>query len=153
MQALARQALNTYAALELETGVAGASPQQLIVMLYDGALKAIFGARAAIGRNEIALKGACVSKAIAIIDQGLRPALDMEAGGEIAANLDALYDYVCTRLLYANLKNDLASLDEAARLLSELKGAWDALELQDRPAAEPAVAPPQKRAPTSLGKA
>ena len=153
MQALVEQALSTYSALEVETGVAGASPKRLVVMLYEGALKAIFAARASMARNDTATKGESISKAIAIIAQGLRPALDFEAGGDIATNLRALYDYICMRLLYANLKNDVNSLDEAARLLSELKGAWDALELQDRPAAAVAVAPTQKRAPTSLGKA
>ena len=153
MQALVEQALNTYSALELETGMSGASPKRLVVMLYDGALKAIFAARTSMVHNDTAAKGESISKAIAIIAQGLRPALDFEAGGDIATNLRALYDYICTRLLYANLKNDLNSLDEAVRLLSELKSAWDALEQQDRPAPTPAVAPARKRGSASLGKA
>ena len=133
MTALANRAVTAYSALEIETGVAGASPLRLIVMLYDGALKAIYAAKVAMERGEIASKGSAISKAIAIIDEGLRPALDLDAGGEIAANLMALYQYVTGRLLYANLKNDRRALDEAARLLSELRSAWEMLEQRARP--------------------
>src|SRR5262245_52783790 len=115
----ANSAAMAYSSLDIETGIAGASPQRLIVMLYDGALRAIFDAKVAMARSEIAQKGGAISKAIAIIQEGLRPALDLNAGGEIAANLMALYDYIVTRLLYANLKNDPHSLDESAHLLSE----------------------------------
>jgi flagellar protein FliS len=128
MTALVGHALDAYQRLEVETGVASASPQRLVVMLYDGAVKAIYSARAALARGDIAGRGAAISKAIAIVDEGLRPALDLEAGGEIAANLAALYDYIVSRLLYANLKQDEPSLDEAARLLTDLKSAWEALD-------------------------
>jgi flagellar protein FliS len=148
------RAATAYSSLNVETGVAGASPQRLVIMLYDGALKAIFDAKVAMARGEISSKGSAISKAIAIIDEGLRPALDMDAGGEIAANLVALYDYVSSRLLYANLKNDPSSLDESARLLSELRGAWQELEQRTRPVETmiPAV-PPLARPPVSFGKA
>jgi flagellar secretion chaperone FliS len=154
MTAMVERALNKYSALEVETTVNSASPERLVVMLYEGALKAVFTAKRAMTHGETALKGEAISKAIAILDQGLRPALDLENGGGIAANLLALYDYVSTRLLYANLKNDASSLDEAARLLTELKGAWEALEQSTRPAAvQPLVPPSDPRAPVSFGKA
>ena len=132
MTALVANALEAYQRLEVETGVAAASPQRLVVMLYDGAVKAIHTARAALARGDVAGRGAAISKAIAIIDEGLRPALDLKSGGEIAANLAALYDYIVNRLLYANLKQDQASLEEAGQLLSELKSAWDTLERKTR---------------------
>ena len=154
MTAMVERALNKYCALEVEATVNSASPQRLVVMLYEGALKAIFTAKRAMAHGETALKGEAISKAIAILDQGLRPALDLENGGDIAANLLALYDYLASRLLYANLKNDPASLDEAARLLSELKSAWESLEQSTRPAAvQPPVPPSEPRAPVSFGKA
>jgi len=128
MTALVANALDAYQRLEVETGVAAASPQRLVVMLYDGAVKAIYTARAAMARGDVAGRGAAISKAIAIVDEGLRCALDLKAGGEIAANLAALYDYIVNRLLYANLKQDEASLEEAARLLGELKSAWEVLD-------------------------
>ncbi len=130
MNAAAGRAVDTYRRLEVETGVAAASPQKLVIMLYEGAVEAVLNARAALARDDVAGRGAAISKAISIIDEGLRPALDLEAGGEIAANLMALYEYVASRLLYANLKADAASLDEATHLLTELKSAWDALERQ-----------------------
>src|SRR5262245_60470444 len=125
MPALTDRALNSYSALEVETGVESASPQRLIIMLYDGALKSVFAAKAAMARGDVAVKGAALSKAISIIDDGLRAALNLTGGGEIAQNLMALYEYISSRLLHANLKNDARSLDEAARLLSELKSAWE----------------------------
>src|SRR5207247_1210243 len=125
MAALIDRALQSYASLERESGVPNASPQRLIIMLYDGALKSVFAAKAAMIRGDTPAKGAAVSKAVAIIDEGLCAVLNVDAGGEIAQNLMALYEYISTRLLHANLKNDLASLDEAARLLTELKHAWE----------------------------
>ena len=146
------RAVTAYSSLDVETGIAGASPQKLVLMLYDGALKAIFDAKVAMARSEIPLKGSAISKAIAIIDEGLRPALDMNAGGEIAANLMALYDYISGRLLYANIKNDPHSLDESARLLSELRAAWETLDQRSRATAQVPVTTPQPRASVSFGK-
>jgi flagellar secretion chaperone FliS len=153
MTAFTARALNSYSALEVETGVESASPQRLIIMLYDGALKSVFAARAAMERRDIAGKGAALSKAIAIIDAGLRAALNVDAGGEIAQNLLALYDYISSRLLHANVKNDVESLDEAARLLAELKHAWEILEQRDKPVAAVPAEPLERRASVSLGKA
>jgi flagellar protein FliS len=96
-------------------------------MLYDGALVALLSAKTNIAANNIAAKGTAISKAITIIDNGLRASLDKTAGGEIAANLDALYDYMSRRLLHANLKNDVPAIEEVHRLLSDLREAWVAI--------------------------
>jgi flagellar protein FliS len=130
MHATVERALDTYTRLEVETGVSAASPQRLIVMLYEGAIKSLCSAKAALARGDVSARGAMISKAIAIIDDGLRPAVDPAAGGEIAQNLLALYEYMANRLLLANLKSDEASVDEVIALLSELKTAWDILERQ-----------------------
>jgi flagellar protein FliS len=154
MNSLAVSGVETYSRLEVETGVASASPERLVVMLYDGAIKAIGAAKAALAEKDVAARGAAVSKAIAIIEEGLRPALNMEAGGEIAANLLALYDYVSNRLLYANLKAHEPSLDEPLRLMSELRDAWDALERQSRAETQqPVSAEPVQRPALSYGRA
>jgi flagellar protein FliS len=155
MNAAAGRAVDTYRRLEVETGVAAASPQKLVIMLYEGAVEAVLNAQAALARDDVAGRGAAISKAISIIDEGLRPALDLEAGGEIAANLMALYEYVANRLLYANLKADAASLDEAAHLLTDLKSAWDALERQTsaRAAEQKEAAAAAPRPALSYGKA
>lgn len=120
-------ALNTYKNVGLESGVAAANPHKLILMLYQGALLAISSAKNQMLRKQIAAKGLSVSKAIKIIDEGLKACLDVEAGGEIGKNLNDLYDYMNQRLLIANLKNDTAILDEVSGLLNELKGAWESI--------------------------
>lgn len=120
-------ALNTYKNVGLESGVAAADPHKLILMLYQGALLAIASAKNQMLRNQIADKGVSISKAIKIVDEGLKACLDVEAGGEIGKNLYDLYDYINQRLLIANLKNDSAILDEVSSLLSELKEAWESI--------------------------
>ena len=119
--------INAYAKIGLESGVAAADPHQLILMLYQGALLAIASAKNQMQHKEVAAKGASISKAIMIIDDGLQSCLDKKAGGEVAQNLAALYDYMKQRLMLANLQNDASILDEVSRLLSELKGAWEAI--------------------------
>lgn len=117
-----------YAKVGLETGVAAASPHRLVVMLFEGAIAAISAAANHMQAGEIAKKGMAVSKAIMIIEHGMRASLNKDAGGDISANLDALYEYMCRRLMQANLNNDAALLQEVLALLSELKGAWDSIE-------------------------
>jgi len=129
-------ALNTYKNVGIESGVAAADPHKLILMLYQGALLAIASAKNQILRKQISAKGSSITKAIKIIDEGLKACLDVEAGGEIGKNLYKLYDYMNQRLLIANLKNDTAILDEVSALLSELKGAWESI----RPAAPSVLA-------------
>ena len=124
---VAVHAAQAYARIGLETGVAAASPQRLIVMLYDGALAALAEARAHIMAGRTAQKGRAIGKAISIVDEGLKAALDVSQGGDIARSLMQLYDYVSRRLLIANLRDDVALIDEANQLLSELRGAWAAL--------------------------
>jgi flagellar protein FliS len=136
-----KRGVNAYANVGLETGIASASPHKLIVMLYDGALVALLSAKTNIAANNIAAKGSAISKAITIIDNGLRASLDKEAGGEIAANLDALYDYMSRRLLHANLKNDVPAIDEVHGLLADLREAWVTIGEKVGQAAAAAAAP------------
>lgn len=119
--------VNAYAKVGIETGVSSASPHKLIVMLFDGALVALNTALNGMRSGNIAEKGKSISKAIMIIDSGLRAALDKKAGGEIAEGLDALYEYMSGRLLTANINNDPAILEEVQRLLIELRDAWNAI--------------------------
>lgn len=121
-----------YSQVGIETGIMSASPHQLVLMLFDGALAAIARARHAMSRGEIAEKGAAITKAIDILGSGLKASLDFEQGGELAARLAALYDYMGDRLFHANLKNDEAALEEVQRLLGELRSAWQ--EIADDPA-------------------
>ncbi len=120
-------AINSYTKVSAESAVHGADPHALISMLFQGALLAIANAKNEISRKETAAKGKSISRAIAIIGEGLNASLDKSVGGELAQNLSSLYDYMVTRLVAANLKNDIAALDEVTRLLTELTGAWDAI--------------------------
>jgi len=120
--------VRSYAQVGLQSAAMSASPHQLITMLFDGAKIAIAMARHHMACKEIAAKGRAISKAINIIDNGLKASLDAEAGGkagaELVANLSPLYDYISQRLLQANLRNDPALLDEADRLLESIGSAW-----------------------------
>lgn len=154
MSAAARNALDAYSQVGVEADVATASPHRLILLLFDGALKAVTKAKFHMGKKEISAKGEAISKAIAIIDEGLNLSLDVKAGGELAENLRSLYEYMCHRLLQANLKNDVDALDEVAKLLSELRGAWAAIEKSPEVSNGTAVARPREaqQAVTSYGK-
>lgn len=124
-----RQFRNAYQN-SLAVEVEAASPHKLILMLFDGAMQAIRLAKIQIEKNDISEKGRLISKAIAIVDEGLRASLHLEEGGELAANLDALYDYCSDRLLQANLNNSIDMLQEVESLLGEVRGAWAEIKPQ-----------------------
>lgn len=123
-------AANSYKQVGIETSVIGADPHQLTSMLFEGALLAISHARHDMVEKHVSAKGTAISKAIAIIGEGLNASLDRKVGGELAQNLSALYDYMVRRLVDANVKNDPAILDEVSGLLAELKDAWDSIRPQ-----------------------
>ena len=113
-----------YKQVNLETSVSQASPHQLIVLLFDGALNAIRLADLYIQKGDIAGKGKAISKAINIIDNGLKSCLNLEQGGEIAENLDRLYYYISQQLVLANLHNDREKLQTCFDLLDNIAQAW-----------------------------
>ncbi|TDX14672.1 flagellar protein FliS [Buttiauxella sp. BIGb0552] len=113
-----------YAQIGVESAVMSASPHQLIVLLFDGALSALVRARLFMQQGELAAKGEALSKAINIIDNGLKAGLDNDKGGEIAENLSSLYDYMIRRLMLANLRNDVAIIEEVEGLLTNIADAW-----------------------------
>ncbi|HEY5799789.1 MAG TPA: flagellar export chaperone FliS [Burkholderiaceae bacterium] len=123
-----KSAANAYAKIDMETGVLAANPHKLIVMLFDGALVALASAIQYMKDQDIAGKGQAISKAMLIIDSGLRASLDQKAGGEIAQNLDALYRYMSNALLMGNLKNQVDKLEEVQKLLIDLRDAWNAID-------------------------
>lgn len=122
----AMTALRQYQTVNNHAQVADASPHRLIQMLMEGALSRLMQARGALERGQTALKGELLGKTIAIIG-GLRESLDSEKGGELAANLDSLYEYMTVRLSEANRRNDMAAVDEVVGLLREVKAGWDAI--------------------------
>jgi len=124
MFGMMRSPAETYAKVGVDVAVETSDPHRLVMMLFDAAVAAVSMARIHMTANEIPQKGAAISKAIDLITNGLAASLDVEAGGELAERLAALYDYMAQRLLFANLKNSMAALDEVSELLSSLRDAW-----------------------------
>ena len=118
-------ALKAYGQSALEAEVSAASPHRLIAMLYEGALRAIALAKMYLLNKEIGNKCEAISRAIAIVENGLHASLNFEKGGELSRNLALLYEYVARRLVMANAFNDPAILDEVANILGELSSAWE----------------------------
>lgn len=124
---------SAYQSVAAHGGVAAADPHQLIVLLLDGALERIAMARGAMQHGAMAEKGRLLHKAVEILDE-LQASLNLEAGGALAANLTDLYDYIARQLMSASLQNSPERLDEAARLLREIRGAWVSIAPTSRPA-------------------
>jgi flagellar protein FliS len=118
-----RSSLAAYRSVAAHGGVAAADPHQLIVMLMDGVLESVSAARGAIEHGSGETKARLLHRAVAIVDE-LRASLNLAAGGELAANLADLYDYVARQLMRANAENRTEMLDEVSNLLRELRGAW-----------------------------
>lgn len=113
-----------YATIGLETKVLSATPEQLITLLFDGALAAAAKAQLYLQNGDIPGRGNAISKAIDIVESGLKASIDMEAGGELARNLAATYDLITRYLLQANLEADAEKLQLAQRLLGDIADAW-----------------------------
>lgn len=142
MFGLNQSGVNVYAKIGIETGVLAASPNKLIIMLYEGAIAACQSAIVHMQNKDIQNKGVMLSKAIMIIESGLRLSLDKKAGGEVAASLDSLYAYMSNRLAIANIRNQPELVHEVIKLLTDLKSAWEAIgNQQARPLAASQVPP------------
>ena len=109
---------------ETNIAVASSDPHHLVQLLFDGATQGIALARVHMSNGNTAEKGRLISQVIDIINHGLKASLNFDNGGNITKNLDALYSYMTTRLLFANINNDIAILDEIGTLLGELSSAW-----------------------------
>ena len=119
-----KSGIQAYAQVGVESAVLSASPHQLVVLLFDGGLSAMKKAIILIEQGDIPGKGQAISKAINIISNGLQSGLNHEVGGDLAANLDSLYDYMTRRLLQANLQNDINAINEVMELLNNIADAW-----------------------------
>ena len=118
---------NTYRQVGNQTAVAAATPHRLIEMLFEGCMDALAQAKGALRSGQVDAKGRALGRAVRIVDEGLRAALDLRDGGPLAADLHALYGYLTMRLTAANLRNDEAAIEECQRLLSPLRDAWQAI--------------------------
>lgn len=119
-----QRSASAYQRVGIETAVSQASPYQLVNLLLEGFVKAVSLARVAMARGDIAQKGQQISKAVRFIDEGLKPALNLEKGGDLARNLNGLYGYCVLRLTHANLHNDDAALAEVLRIIEPVAQGW-----------------------------
>lgn len=117
-----QRGLSTYQ----QTQVQSRTPLELVVMMYDGALKFLQQARAAIERGDIAGRRDASTRALTIVSE-LQSTLDLQRGGDIARQLDELYAYVNSRILQAAADNTAAPLDDASRVLQTLRESWVAI--------------------------
>ncbi|WP_019398897.1 flagellar export chaperone FliS [Pseudoxanthomonas sp. GW2] len=122
-----------YRRTEISARVAEADPHQLIALLFEGASQRIRRAQACLEQGDVARKGKAIGEACAIIGH-LNGSLDHEAGGQLAANLSSLYDYIVRRLTEANLHNDRSALAESLDLLGEVESAWNSIPRAQRSA-------------------
>ena len=131
-----KKAMNAYRTVGVTSAVDYADAVQLIQMLFNGLMDALADAEGHISRNDIVGKNQSISRATKIII-GLKGSLDFDKGGELARNLDDLYDYATRRLLKANIRNDIEAVQEIKGLLGEINGAWELLPslLKDQPIA------------------
>ncbi len=119
---------SAYKRVGLETSVEGANPHQLINLLFDALLQSLGATRDAMRRKDIAAKGAAICKAVRILEEGLKGALNEKDGGEVAASLGTLYQYCSFRLTQANMTNDDALVAEVQRLIEPVASAWKSIE-------------------------
>ncbi len=121
---VSQRSASAYQRVHVETGVSEASPHQLVEMLFEALLQAIGKARLATQKGNVAAKGEQIGKAVRILDEGLKPALNVAQGGELALNLKGLYGYCVLRLTQANLHNDAQALDDVLRVIQPLAQGW-----------------------------
>ncbi len=120
-------AAQAYSSVGVVSNAMSTNPHGLVLMLFEGASIAVSAARLHLQDGRTADRAKAICKAVAIIQDGLMASLDRGNGGEIADNLFALYEYMVARLVQANIEQRADCLEEVARLLAELDGAWQSI--------------------------
>lgn len=119
---------SAYKRASVEASVDMADPHQLVNLLFEALQRSVGAAKLHMQSGDIPNKCTQIGNAIRILEEGLRAPLDLEKGGEIAANLNAVYEYCVSRLVMANARNDMAALDEVQRLISPIASGWKQIE-------------------------
>lgn len=120
----ARASAAAYRQVGVDSQVLGTSPHGLVNLLFQELHASLQGVLAAIERKDIAAKARLVGRATRLIDEGLMSGLDLQAGGEMAANLQRLYSYCLMRIAQANVGNDAAAVREVLALLEPVMDSW-----------------------------
>ena len=121
-------ALSQYGKIKNDTQTMYASPHQLMLMLFDGAIEAMSFTIGAIQNNNLELRSKQSTRSITIIN-GMRECLDMETGGELADNLYSLYQYMAQELFRASFKNDVDTIKNIQTMLKDIRGSWEKIPL------------------------
>lgn len=124
------RAASAYKRVGAQTSIEGASPHQVICLLFEALVQSLNLARGSLARGDIDGKGQSIGKAVRILEEGLKAALDIESGGELAINLRGVYNYSILRLTTANLKNDITLIEEVTQLIVPVFDAWKSIPLQ-----------------------
>lgn len=132
------RAANAYKSVGVQSSVDGASPHQLVALLFDGLQQAVQAAAGALQRGDVSGKGVQILRAVRFLEEGLKGGLDAERGGALAEQLRSLYDYCIERLTLANLRNDAALLVEVAALIAPVAQGWKEIGRQPHAAGQPA---------------
>jgi flagellar protein FliS len=121
-------ALSQYGKIKNDTQTMYASPHQLMLMLFDGAIEAMSFTIGAIQNNNLELRSKQSTRSITIIN-GMRECLDMETGSELADNLYSLYQYMAQELFRASFKNDVDTIKNIQTMLKDIRGSWEKIPL------------------------
>lgn len=117
----------SYHATGMEIQVASADAHRLVSLLFEGFASSVADAQGGIATQDVDRKCRAITRAIRIVDEGLRAHLNMKAGGALAEDLAELYGYIIKRLTLANARNDIEMLAECKRLMQPLHEAWEAI--------------------------
>ena len=130
---VASRSASAYKRVSVETSVDNADPHHLVSLLFDALQQALAGARQAIQEGDIPTKVKQIGTAMRILEEGLKAPLNLQEGGELAANLNDLYDYCVRRVILANARNDASALEEVSNLIGQVASGWKQINGQ-RPA-------------------
>lgn len=119
-----RGSIQAYKKVSVDSQLSAASPHKVIQMLMAGAVERLVQGKAAMEQGKIAEKGERLGKALDIVI-ALRGCLSMDDGGDVAQNLDQLYEFMITQISLANINNDPEVIDNVVDILKEIKSAWD----------------------------
>jgi flagellar protein FliS len=115
---------SAYKRVGIETSVDNADPHKLVVLLFDALTQTLGSARLAMQSGDIPAKCKHISHAVRIFEEGLIAPLNLQEGGELAANLHDLYSYCVQRLTIANIRNDISIIEEVQRVIEPVSSGW-----------------------------
>ena len=119
---------NAYRTVGLETSVSTANPHQLVSLLFEALLQSLAAAKGAILNGDIPTKSRSISRAVRILEEGLKAGLDDARGGDLAFNLRSLYDFCIFRITEANLRSDAAIIDQVIGLVHPVADGWNQIK-------------------------